>query len=347
MTAALKIVDKGGLNLLEFNSTDAQPELVVNQGNGDIDTRFQAGGMTHAFFLEGSSGDLGVGITPAQDFHVYRATTNVNCRFETDRVNGSAVFSFLNDAQEWIIGLTGADQLRFRDATGGNNIILCEPGSLAGALHTTTTEVVINDSQFDLDLRWEGNTEDKLLLGDAGNDEVRIGDGDTNYFVTNKLGDTWWVGGGGLHFGEIYASDVADTIAIAAAGQANKVQITSFAVNGLSNRMSPDQANDHILVLVEGIYLCTCSISARSAAAGGADTFGFAVYKNNGANEFVNLHAHRDLSGGGGDAGSISISGLIDLAVNDTIEVWVWNEDSTDDIVIDDITLSLVQIGGT
>ena len=62
---------------------------------------------------------------------------------------------------------------------------------------------------------------------------------------------------------------------------------------------------------------------------------------------FTNLHGHRDLASGGGQAGSLSISGVIDLAVNDTVEVWMWNETNTQNFVVDDINLSLVQIGGT
>ena len=111
--------------------------------------------------------------------------------------------------------------------------------------------------------------------------------------------------------------------------------------------MTPDHTNDHITVTIAGHYLCNVSISAESASGGRADEFGFAVYKNNGATIFANCHSHRELTGGSGDTGSVSLSGILDLAVSDTIEVWTWNEDSTDDLVVDDITLSLVQIGGT
>ena len=45
--------------------------------------------------------------------------------------------------------------------------------------------------------------------------------------------------------------------------------------------------------------------------------------------------------------GSVTISGILDLAVNDTIELWCWNEDSTDDLIVDDATMTLIQIGGT
>lgn len=153
-------------------------------------------------------------------------------------------------------------------------------------------------------------------------------------------------GSGGLPFGEIYAYDSATTITITAAGIANKVQITAFDTNGQSNDTTPDHTSDHITITKAGVYLVTVSISPESVAAGGADEFGFAVFKNNGATLFPNLHSHRELAGGGGDTGSVSLSGLIDAAVNDTIEVWCWNEDSTNNIVIDDINLLVVMVGG-
>lgn len=177
---------------------------------------------------------------------------------------------------------------------------------------------------------------------------TNIGDGGTtNYVEISATGDQVFVGSGGLPFAEIYVADANDTITIAAQGKANKVQITSFTTNGVSNNMTPDHTNDHITVVKAGMYLCNVSMHLKSAAAGGADTFGYSVYKNNGATEFANLHGQRDVAGGGGDEGSISLSGIIDLAANDTIEVWIWNIDSTDDIIVDDINLSLLQIGGT
>jgi len=201
-----------------------------------------------------------------------------------------------------------------------------------------------NKANKRLQILTQGNLNQLVL--DQANGWTRIG-GSSDYAEISSTGDTVFVGGGGLCFGEIYCNDAASTITITASGQANKVQITSFDTNGASNNTSVDNTNDHITITKAGHYMCNVSIACASAAAGGSDRFGFAVYKNNGATEFANLHSHRKLSGGGGDYGSISMSGIIDVAVNDTIEVWVWNEDNTDNLVIDDITLSLIQIGGT
>lgn len=62
-------------------------------------------------------------------------------------------------------------------------------------------------------------------------------------------------------YGEIYAADVADEITITIAGKANKVKITSFAVNGVFNNCTPDQANNNITIIKQEFtkltYLCT------------------------------------------------------------------------------------------
>jgi hypothetical protein len=175
---------------------------------------------------------------------------------------------------------------------------------------------------------------------------LKVGSPDTNYTQWNSSGSLSFVGTAGMQFGEIYANDANSSHAISSAGEASKVQIVAFDTNGVSNGMTPDKDQNHIVVTTPGKYLCTASLAVASAGGGGADRFGMAAYKNNGATKFPNLHGHRLLKGGGGDFGSVSLSGVIAAASSDTIELWLWNEDSTDDIVVDDVTLSMVQIGG-
>lgn len=216
-------------------------------------------------------------------------------------------------------------------------------------------EVVVNQSGIDVDFRVETADRPSALQIDGQRNSVNlsgtintIGDGGaTDHVEIDVTGDVVFKGGAGLTFAEIYASDNATATTITLAGQANKVQVTIFNADGVSNNMTPDHTNDHITVVSAGMYLCTCSIAIASVGGGGADTFGFSIYKNNGATEFVNCHAHRKLTGGGGDLGSVSISGIIDLAAADTIELWAWNESSADNVLIEDVTLSLMQIGGT
>lgn len=162
----------------------------------------------------------------------------------------------------------------------------------------------------------------------------------------DATGDIQFTGlSSGLPYGQLYAYNVASTITIAGTGIGNKVQITSFTTTGPSNNTTPSAANDDIAIILSGRYLCTVSLSLESVGAGGADLIGIGVFKNNGIIQFQQLHVHRRLAGGGVDTGSISISGILLATAGDTIEVWIWNETSVRNVVIDDINLSLLQIG--
>lgn len=163
-------------------------------------------------------------------------------------------------------------------------------------------------------------------------------------FAAVTTGDVTF-SGGGLAYGEIYAQDVSDTIAFTGSGIDNKIQITSFAVEGVSNNTDPNHPNDHITISQTGVYKITCSMVIKSDAGTGFE-LGVSVFKNNGAAAFANLHFHSDFAGGGGDEKVMSADGLVTLAANDTVEVWCWNETNTTSIIIDEINLNLVQIGG-
>lgn len=193
---------------------------------------------------------------------------------------------------------------------------------------------------------------DKIMFTQTdGNEYIdSLSDGNLDLGATtaiNLRSDTIFVGSGtGLPYGEISAADASATQTITTTGKANKVQITAFDTNGVSNLCTPDHTNDHITIVKAGVYRCSMTAHVASVGAGGADNYGYSVYKNNGATEFTNLHGQRDLAGGGGDEGSISVDGLITLAANDTVEVWIWNNTNADDIVVDDINLNLIQVGG-
>lgn len=225
-------------------------------------------------------------------------------------------------------------------------------------------EVVFNENGIDMDTRTEGvgQTHALFVQGSDGTVGIRTSSPDTTFQVVGTAGfgddagnemlisgtgDSHYVGTAGMPFGDIHGFDENDTIAIGGIGIANKAQITSFDTDTAENNTDADHTNDHIQITIAGFYYCSVSIHMESAGGGAADEFGFGVYKNNGDTLFENLHGHRKLAGGGGDVGAVTLSGIVDLAVNDTIEVWCWNEDSADDVVIDDITLSLFQIGGT
>lgn len=142
-------------------------------------------------------------------------------------------------------------------------------------------------------------------------------------------------------YGEIYFKDnaVATTLNSAA-----KVQVTNFDTNGVERDTDPDHINDHIGIEKAGTYLVTVSLTVNNDTAQ-SHTVDVSCFKNNGVTEFNNLHEHRSLTGGSGDVAAISISGLVTLAVNDTLELWATTSDAADrNVIFEDCTLSVVQV---
>jgi hypothetical protein len=79
-----------------------------------------------------------------------------------------------------------------------------------------------------------------------------------------------------------------------------------------------------------------------------ANNYIFHVSKNNNAAEFDNLHAERT-TGVASSFGSGSVSGIVDLAVDDTIEFWVQRSTgggASKSLIVKNITLTLTQIRG-
>ena len=285
-------------------------------------------------------------------------TDNLDCEGISSFGNGSALLSrfTMRVDRDFTATATSTAQIQSRGiitVTGGSGAITntqIDPSGTvinSGETHSTVSslsidEPVITVTSGAIDTaatlyiqRAPTEASDNFaLLVDSGDSAF---DGDL-YFRHNNSG---------LLFGEIYAQDANDTITISSAGKANKVQIDTFDTNGASNGMTPDHTNDHITASKsDGMYMCTVSMSISSTG-GSAYQIGTSVWKNNGATEFANLHSHRNMGGGSGDAGSVSMSGIIDVAFNETIEVWIWNETNTNNIIIEDVTLTLIQIGGT
>ena len=143
-------------------------------------------------------------------------------------------------------------------------------------------------------------------------------------------------------YGGIAVNENAAESAIGVAGTA--VQVTIFDTNQCSNGMTPDHTNDHVTVDTSGCYFIAVSATIESVVGAGS-TLILWVKKNNGIANVDPIHAHRDLAGGGGDTGSVSLSGAADLVATDTVEVWIENETNTQNYVVKDITLNLILIG--
>lgn len=167
----------------------------------------------------------------------------------------------------------------------------------------------------------------------------------TNSLVRNstpiEVLDTDVINGGSIaSYGEIYAKDNSTATSFGGTGESNKSQVTIFDTNGVGLDATPDHTNDHITIGEAGVYRVSFSIVLTGTA---SQEIGFAVYKNNGATAFDNLHEHLKLNTNGDAKGGRH--GLITLAAGDTLELWCWNETLANDITISDAVLSIDRVG--
>jgi hypothetical protein len=174
---------------------------------------------------------------------------------------------------------------------------------------------------------------------------LQVGDG-TNETNIGDDGDLFFEGTAGLQFAQIYEEDGSSTLALPA--QDTFYQITAFTANGESNGMTPDHTNDHITVAKSGMYLAFLDVSFSQTTAVSIE-YDFHVQKNNGTTDFPYVSAHRDTAGGN-TVGATNGTGIIDLDVNDTVEVWVERLTGgavSRTITIPQVSLTLTQVGGT
>ena len=139
----------------------------------------------------------------------------------------------------------------------------------------------------------------------------------------------------------IYAVSNANPVGILV--KATAVQGTDWDANHPYSGPVPDSGNSHITIDRTGVFLIVVSATVNSGA-GAASKFEMTVRTNAGTAELPGLHCDRNLAGGGGVAGVISMSGIVALTAADTVEVWIEDETNAVDYVVEDIDLSIVRV---
>lgn len=145
-------------------------------------------------------------------------------------------------------------------------------------------------------------------------------------------------------YGEIYARDNSTETVITT--QNIWVQVGVTDTIGPQQTAAGDITENHITVPFDETCFVFCTVSMCKASGGGDDTFEFEIRKNNGATIFNNLAAIRVIDSGapGKDIGDLSMNGIVDLVAGDTVEVWVRNTSSTNNLLIKDINLSVLRV---
>jgi len=340
VTATDYLLLRGGTNGIDFN-IGATEQITLTDGKlaPTTDSDIDLGDTTHYFKLGFIKGVLQMGdaiyftqtdgnekIDSANDGYMdYGATTG-------HRFNNTVDITITTDPQLRLTHTDGVDECDFYVNADGELVIM----------PTARTVYIGDGTDGDNALKFYSDTSVYMLHHDEDNSALKLSANDvTNYTQFGADGDLVFVGTAGLPFADIsvYNNGTADTIATATWSQ-----MTRFDTDGENNNCTPDHTNDHITITKAGRYMV--NVSASFSGDPNITWYG-GVWKNNGGTQLQNMQIHRKL-GAGGDVGCVSMSGIGDFAVNDTVEIWIRQDSGVDKaITIVDCCLAVSQLGGT
>lgn len=135
-----------------FPELDIRGPVVINDPGNDVDVRIESDTRTHALFVQGSDGRVGINkSSPNKDFHVGGDAEIDGALSLGDVLDVSSMIR--DDTNPLTIYSVSAIDLK---VDGGG-------------------EITVNDTGADVDFRVEGDTIDDVLFINGGTDEVYIG----------------------------------------------------------------------------------------------------------------------------------------------------------------------------
>jgi hypothetical protein len=157
---------------------------VFNEGGNDIDFRIESAGASHMFFVDASSGYVGINQSSPQAMLDIKGNTTtytgMSKIYLTD-VSGNP------SSRNWAIGNGGSGYGNF--TIGVSNVATGDP--MANGTHKTpfiiqpSGSVLINDDSNDADFRVETDNNSYGLWVDGSNDRVCIGHSSTGLFTAS------------------------------------------------------------------------------------------------------------------------------------------------------------------
>ena len=147
-------------------------------------------------------------------------------------------------------------------------------------------------------------------------------------------------GGGSDAYGSlgVTGNAVATTVSV----QNTWYQFTEFAGVGPENDMTGSTVTDDITIGTTGTYFAIASISFDG---GSTDEYEVKLAKNNGATDLTYCYQNR-LLGTGGDVGALTVSCIVSLTANDTVELWARNITVAANLTIVDASLNILSTSG-
>ena len=155
-------------------------------------------------------------------------------------------------------------------------------------------------------------------------------------YVADGAGSGAWSQQSGATYGGIYSID--SSIAIATIGTTAK-KYAAFDTDMPANGVTPAHASDNITISTAGDYYVVFQTTFKTTTSGDAGIYQFKLRIDDVEDGYG---CHREMSGSN-DTGSCSFIGVVTLAANEVITIYVESDEAgdTDDIVVEDTQFSV------
>lgn len=194
---SVSIKTSGGSNLEHIRFHEAG-DVVINEGGNDADFRVESDSFSHALFVEGSTGAVGINENnPDGHLHITGNNTSDGATIYLQEANNNT-----NDTLGGIFFGNNVDSslariVCYTDTNSTTSTLRFMPtnsGTARKALELRPTEAVFNENGEDYDFRVESDSNTHALFVDAGNNRMEIG---VPLRMTDKTAKIAWPDGGG------------------------------------------------------------------------------------------------------------------------------------------------------
>ena len=177
-----------GVNQITFHTNNVHSMtlgaggIIFNESGIDRDFRVESDNFTHAFFVQGSDGNVGLNTAPSAQFHVNSTSTGEPAAYFYS--NASKSVPCVQIYQDGA-GASGSALLVRNDGTGyaiqvdnisaGNKIFTIDNTGSVIFTPITNGHAVFNEGGVDADFRVESDGNANMLFVDGGNNHVGMG----------------------------------------------------------------------------------------------------------------------------------------------------------------------------
>ncbi len=239
-----------------------------------------------------------------------------------------------------------ANGLEITDDSDNKHVVLSKPGA-------TDPNTYINKQVGDSDTIIAGDTEANLFKVDAGNNEVRQGDSDTNYAASDSTGNSWWVGTGGLIGGHMYIPgadivvDITDNNPTEVFDDGSTSAGDGWTAGELNGVTFPTGGDEHFLTVTKpGKYRVIWDMSFNMASPGANVEIHMGIMVD-GAAIRDKGEAHRTIANNS-DTGNTGANARLDLPNGtEQISLWILNAQNNNDVTVEHGNVDIELVAGT